>query len=317
MFSIIIPLYNKELYISKCLSSVLSQYYEHFEVIIINDGSTDNSLSVVNAFRDSRIRIVNQQNTGVSKARNNGVDLASFEYVAFLDADDWWAPDFLLEQVNLINAHLEAVLWGCNYYYVKNGVFRIEPKGLRADFVSGYVNYVSVYSSSFCVLINCSFVVVSKSAFLHVNGFRPSLKFGEDFDLWIRLAHQGKVAYINKPLSFSNQDVDIANRATGGHKLYSPDEHFIFNLSYLKPYEQVSVELKRLLDGLRVRSLLPYYLSGTHSDAVQPVVREVDFSQQPAYYKRVYHSPLWLVRFYFGFMRFGSVVKQNLLRICR
>lgn len=314
MISIVIPLYNKADYIEKCIGSVLSQTYLNFELIVINDGSTDGSLFKLEQFTDNRLRIFSQPNAGVSQARNYGVALAVYDYVSFLDADDWWAPDFLYELIQLISSCTEAILWGSNYYYVKKGVHRIEHKGLAADFLSGYIDFVSVYGSTFCSLINCSYVVVLKSAFLQANGFRPPLKFGEDFDLWIRLAQLGKVAYINKPLAYSNQDVDLANRAIGGFKQYSPTEHFIFNLAYLKPIEQASNELKRLLDGLRVRSLLPYLLSGAYSDDVQDILQEVDFSQQLGYFKWVYHSPLLLVRIYFGLMHVGSVIKQYFLR---
>ncbi len=317
MFSIIIPLYNKAPYIEKAVESVLQQTYADFELIIIDDGSTDGSLDKVARFADSRLTRISQQNAGVSVARNNGVKQARFEYVAFLDADDWWEPDFLDEAAQLIHTHNDADLFGTNYYYVKHGKPRVEPKGLPDTFRSGYIDYIALYGSWFCVLLNCSFVVVRKQAFEQAGGFKQNVRFGEDFDLWIRLALTSKVAYLNKPLAYSNQDVDIESRAIGGQTFYPPEAHFIFNLAYLKPVEQESAALKRLLDGLRVRVLLPYYLANQYVIEVRSVLAEVDFSLQPIYYRRAYEMPALLVRLYFELMNVGSFCKRTLIRLRR
>lgn len=315
MFSIIIPLYNKANYIEKAVTSVLGQTYQHFELIVINDGSTDDSPQIINGIHDSRLRIIHQANSGVSTARNVGVKYARFKFVAFLDADDWWHSEFLQEALIMITHCPDADLYGINYYYVKHGKNRVEEKGLPAGFTLGYVDYISIYGSNFCVPINCSFVIVRKSAFILLGGFRSVLRFGEDFDLWIRLALSGKVSYLNKPLSYSNQDVDLSNRAIGEYQLHSPASHFIFNLGYLKEYELHSTALKALLDGLRVRSLLPYYLSGQYVDEVNKVLSEVYFTRQPRYYRWIYAMPISLTRAYFAFKRIGSSYKRVLLRL--
>lgn len=317
MFSVVIPLYNKAGYVEKAVASVLQQTCPDFELLIVNDGSTDDSRQRVARFNDPRITLIDQPNGGVSVARNRGVEQARYEHVAFLDADDWWEPSFLEQMARLIQEYSGADLFGCNYYYVKHGKNRVEPKGLPNTFRAGYIDYVSVYGSAFCVLLNCSFVVVRKRAFTRVGGFNTNLRFGEDFDLWIRLALRGKVAYLNTPLAYSNQDVAIQSRAIGGHKLYHPDAHFVFNLTYLKPAEQQSAALKRLLDGLRVRVLLPYHLANEYAADVRAVLAEVDFSQQPAYYRRAYQSPTPLVRLYFALLRMGSLCKRALVQLRR
>ena len=105
MFSVIIPLYNKALYVEKAVRSVWSQTYRDFELIIVDDGSTDGSLSVVESLCSelsqtdlkAKFNIVSQKNSGVSTARNNGVKSARYPYICFLDADDWWEPTFLAE----------------------------------------------------------------------------------------------------------------------------------------------------------------------------------------------------------------------------
>ena len=110
MFSVIIPLFNKASYLEKAIRSVWSQTYRDFELIIVDDGSTDASLSVVESLCSelskndlkTKFYIVSQKNSGVSTARNNGVKSAQYPYICFLDADDWWEPTFLEEMSHLI-----------------------------------------------------------------------------------------------------------------------------------------------------------------------------------------------------------------------
>ena len=101
-FSVIIPLYNKEAYIEQTLGSVLAQTYPFFEVIIVDDGSSDASLQIVNRITDSRIRVISQVNSGVATARNRGVKEAKENYVAFMDADDFWALLVLMQEYLLV-----------------------------------------------------------------------------------------------------------------------------------------------------------------------------------------------------------------------
>ena len=317
MFSVIIPLYNKERYVEKAVTSVLEQTFGEFELIVIDDGSTDKGRQRLDNINDPRLTVVSQPNAGVSTTRNRGVKMARYSWIAFLDADDWWHPDFLKELATLIANYPNAVLYGSNYYYVKHGKNRLEDKGLGSDFTAGYIDYVAVYAARFCVLINCSFVVVHKAAFDAVGGFKPFLQMGEDVDLWIRLALFGKVAYLNKPLAYSNQDVDAADRAIGRVQLYAPETHVTFNLSFLKPAEQESPLLKKLTDGLRVRSLLPYVLAGQHTKAVNQVLREVDFPNQPFRYQFLYQAPVQLINVYFRVRRVGAAAKRVIVGLRR
>lgn len=317
MFSIIIPLYNKADYIEKTVQSVLSQSFSKFELIVVNDGSTDKSLDKIEKITDERIKIINQTNFGVSVARNNGVKQAKYDYVAFLDADDWWDNHFLAKMKLLIEKYPSAGIYGCNYYYVKNGKNHIKDKGLEKRFTSGYINYFKVYAKTFCLPFNCSFVIVDKAAFNAVRGFKPQLKFGEDFDLWVRIALKYKVAYLNKPLAYSNQDIEVSNRAMGNNKLYDKDSYYIFNLSYLGIEETKNKDLNILLNGLRVRSLLRYHLSRTYSKEVTDLLSKVDFNKQPIYFRLVYSLSLPIVKLYFTMKSIGSMIKQSIIRNLR
>jgi glycosyltransferase involved in cell wall biosynthesis len=307
VFSIIIPLYNKEKYVKRSIESVLLQSYKKYELIIVNDGSTDNSLEFVqqiNKSTNQQINIINQQNQGVSIARNNGVKLSKYEYIAFLDADDWWHPDFLKEFSKLIEEFPEAGIYGCRYWIVKNGIEKIEPVGLSSLFNKGYINYFETYANNFSTPFNCSFVVVNKSIYEKAGGFNLQLKFGEDFELWSRISLENKIAYLNKPLAYSNQDVDVKHRAIGNQKIYSPSNHFIFNLEFLEEKAVNNLYIKKLLDGLRVRALFKYYLSGKFMKETINELKKVNFEFQPAYYRRIYKWPRFLIGIYFTFRFF-------------
>ena len=313
MFSVIIPLYNKSYYILKAVYSVLGQTYKEFELIIVNDGSTDHSLEIVKNISDDRIKIIDQENSGVSTARNNGVKAARFEYIAFLDADDWWDNNFLNEMKLLIEECPEAGLYASNYYVVKNKQKKQANIGVDEIFLKGYIDYFNAFAKTFWVPINCSFVIVRRDVFLREKGFKPTLKFGEDFDLWVRIALLEKAAYLNKHLAYSNQDVSAGNRALGD-KIWKMEEHVIFNLDYLKDEELKRPDLKFLLDGIRVRSLIKYYLNGIYKVETESILSTVDMKTQPCYYQRIYSYPKYLVKFYFSMKRVSSRIKQSLIK---
>lgn len=212
MFSIVIPLYNKELSVERSIRSVLDQTFKDFELIIVNDGSTDRSFSVVSEIDDARIRIHQQENAGVSVARNRGVELAQYKYVAFMDADDEWLPTFLERMVSVITSYPKSTWWGCSYAratsqtregLAKGAVVRVEPSLI--DYFENSVTDLIVHMTS---------VVVLKARFLELGGFPEGVKFGEDQDLFCRLAERELLPYLNEVLSLYYSDTE--NRACEG-----------------------------------------------------------------------------------------------------
>lgn len=300
MFSVIIPLYNKAPYIAKAIESVLGQTYRDFEVIVIDDGSTDQSLEVAKTFENKSITIVSQPNSGVSTARNNGVKLAKHPYICFLDADDWWHPTFLEEMKQLITDFPDAGIYGSGYYIVKNGQERIAPIGVPQGFEQGIIDYCEVYAKTLCMPLWTGAVIVPKNIFDEEGGFKSQLKFGEDFDLWIRIALKNKVILVNKPLAYYNQDVDVNNRGVAVHKIYSPVNHFIFNLDYLYDSEKNNHRLKILLDKLRVYILLKYRMQRAFPKEYSAEIKKVDFSVQPLGVRLQYYLPVWFLKQYYG-----------------
>lgn len=198
MFSVIIPLYNKAHTITRTLYSVLNQTCQKFEVIIINDGSLDDGIEQIeNEFSDSRISIVSQKNQGVSVARNNGVKMAKFDYLAFLDGDDLWEPSYLEKIAEAIEQYPSGGLY-CSAGFVQNSNGSV---GLRlAKKYRNQILEINFFENPH-VFIHTSAMVVKKEAFNQTKGFPPGLKRNEDFAFSFSLALKVQVVYIGIPLS--------------------------------------------------------------------------------------------------------------------
>ena len=202
-YSVIIPLYNKAPYVAKAIGSVLSQTFTDYELIIVDDGSRDDSAQVAEKAIEGRAncRLIRQKNAGVSMARNNGVAASRGNYLCFLDADDWWAPTFLEEMSQLIEAYPEAGIYGTSYTIVNETKHktRVSPIGVEPDFKQGYINYCQVYAKTLAMPLTSISVAIPRSVFDEMGGFPKGIKLGEDFLLWIRIALKYKVAFLNKP----------------------------------------------------------------------------------------------------------------------
>jgi Glycosyltransferases involved in cell wall biogenesis len=202
MISIVIPLYNKEKQIQNTLKSVFNQTFQDFEIVIVNDGSTDHSVEVVKQINNSRIRLIEQTNQGVSAARNTGIKEAKYDYIALVDADDEWKPTYLETQLDLINSFPECSVFACAYEF-RRGEKTIQLILNRIPFEGekGILsNYFEVASCSHPPLWT-SAVVAKKEAFLSIGGFPVGIKSGEDLLTWARLAVKYKIAYSLKNLA--------------------------------------------------------------------------------------------------------------------
>ena len=194
-FSVIIPLFNKENFIKETLNSLLNQTFKNFEVIIVNDGSTDESLKKVESFEDERIRIFNQKNKGVTITRNRAVDKAEGKWMAFLDADDIWKPNHLLELKKCVDKLPKADLVS-NAYKIRlqNQFIKIPSYSKtipnKIDYIQNYLEYCFIDP-----LFWTSSIAVRKEKFTEIGGFDENLKTGEDLDLMIRFCQKHKIGY--------------------------------------------------------------------------------------------------------------------------
>ena len=322
-FSIIVPLYNKALYVRRTLESIEAQTFRDYEVIVVDDGSTDNSLAVVKEFVeriddrciDDRWSILSQANAGVAAARNNGVAKSKGEYVCFLDADDWWEPTYLEELDKLITDYSDAGLFCTNYVYYKPGKTHV-----ALDLGRGYMNYQEAYLLSTAMPIWTGAACMPHRVFDEMGGFPKGIKLGEDFLLWAKTALHYKVAFSEKALANYNNDVPASLRAT--RNLHKPQYHKIFNLEEIErevrgKREEVRVEWKALLDKHRVDELFDYWLSDKYHAAAAEELKKVDWTKQPKSVIRRYNTPLWILKTKRLLMQIGSAIKQSLIKMIK
>lgn len=206
MVSVVIPLYNKRASIEKTLHSLKAQTYTDFEVVIIDDGSTDESAEATRKVTGLNIRLFRQQNAGVSAARNRGIAEAKGEYIAFLDADDEWHKDYLQTMTEMATTYPDCDVIASNYNFC-NHSRAISPTILRKMQLNGtsgrLTNYFEVASCSHPPLWT-SAVMVRKSAIESVGGFPVGIKSGEDLLTWARLACKYSIAFNLVPRAIFN-----------------------------------------------------------------------------------------------------------------
>jgi glycosyltransferase involved in cell wall biosynthesis len=212
-FSVVIPLYNKREHILRTLDSVLRQSNNDFEIIVVDDGSTDGGPNLVEREYEHTVNLVRQPNGGVSAARNRGVEVARGEIIAFLDADDTWEPHFLSEIASMAHAFPDAGAFGTNYQFVVGEDSYIDPKirfpkktvkprVLDDYFDIGARGDLPFMMSSFCI---------KRDVFLFLGKFQQGVAMGEDQDLFCRVALNSSIAYSPSVLSFYH--LDASNRA--------------------------------------------------------------------------------------------------------
>lgn len=196
MISVIIPLYNKKDSIATALDSVLAQSYQDFEVVVVDDGSADEGATVVEGYTDPRIRLIRQPNAGVSAARNRGIDEARGEFVAFLDADDEWMPEFLEEIVALQREFPDCRAQATTYVQCQNGnkenivLNKLPFLGERGVLT----NYFEVASCSHPPVWT-SAVCIERALLMEIGCFPLGIKSGEDLLTWARIAVRTQWAY--------------------------------------------------------------------------------------------------------------------------
>lgn len=205
-FSVVVPLYNKAAFVAAAVNSVLAQNFAEFELIVVDDGSTDDGLRVVAAIKDARIRVIAQVNGGVSRARNAGIAAARAPYVALLDADDVWHADFLQRIHALIAAYPEAAAYATQYAF-RHGIYDSLPnhpylKKLSPQLIDDYFHQVAFGD----MLLTASSVCIPRVVLEQTGVFPVDERIGEDQDLWIRLALHGPIAWDNRCSAYYRQD---------------------------------------------------------------------------------------------------------------
>ena len=155
MISVIVPVYNSVKYLDKCIQSILNQTYKNFELLLVNDGSSDNSLEICNlyALKDDRVKVIDQSNGGVSSARNAGIDYAKGEWITFVDSDDWVHKDYLLQRVALAEERNADVVY-CdaeNVYEKSSSIFKMPDLINEKTQINAWIEARSTYCWVFLI----------------------------------------------------------------------------------------------------------------------------------------------------------------------
>jgi glycosyltransferase involved in cell wall biosynthesis len=220
--SVVIPLYNKRNSIGAALNSVLMQSFKPVEIIVVNDGSTDGSEDIVNKLEIPLVKLINQSNAGVSAARNRGINEATCDWIALLDADDIWLPGFLAKIRSLHENFENCNILGTSYLMQnqEGRTRKIKLNKLPFKSEDGLLsNYFEVASVSNYPLWS-SAIVIRKKTIESVGGFPLNVHSGEDLLTWARLVCISNVAYSTEPLAVYrlNEAAGIDRRSTGPPK---------------------------------------------------------------------------------------------------
>lgn len=212
--SVVMPLFNKEGWVARSVRSVLEQTVREFELIIVNDGSTDGSRGIVSAIADPRLLLIDQQNAGVSAARNRGIEQASARLIAFCDADDEWEPEHLADLLGLTARYPEAHVFATGYF-IADGTGRRRKnilRGLPESFAEGYLERYFRIAAASDPPVHTSSVAATRLALDAVGGFPAGVHAGEDLLTWARLALNNRIAYQRRPSSTFRSPGSVADR---------------------------------------------------------------------------------------------------------
>ena len=274
MISVVIPLYNKEQSIVATLQSVFDQNYTDYEVIIVDDGSTDNSLNVVRSFVHSftpsfniNINIIHQENAGVSAARNTGILAANGEYVAFLDADDLWDENFLRAMAELIHEYPGKSIYGLGCEQVKRG----EKPILKDSYYRGVStwDYATMAFTGTSACVRCADAIA-------VGLFDTRMTHGEDLDMWWRLMLLRGGASDLYPYAFYIQDAE--NRAM--HRIAPLEKHIPCYVDKYAEARANDVEFCRFFDKEMIYRLYPYLFDKRYRAEAKRIACQFNYSLQ-------------------------------------
>ena len=184
--SVIIPVHNSSKYLSECINSVVNQTYKNIEIIVVDDNSNDSSLSIINSYKDKRIKVIKlKKNMGVSIARNKGVIKASGDYICFIDSDDYWYKDKLEKQVKFMENNNYIFTYG-SYGYLRNNVVVHRAKVPRKITYKEALKNTTIFTST---------VMFDMSKLKKEDLYMPDIRLGQDTSCWWKILRKGITAY--------------------------------------------------------------------------------------------------------------------------
>ncbi|KAF2341459.1 glycosyltransferase family 2 protein [Flavobacterium tistrianum] len=260
-FSVVIPLFNKANHIENTIKSILNQTFTDYEIIIVNDGSTDNGETLVRDFNDERIQIYSQKNQGVSGARNLGIEKSKGKLIAFMDADDFWFPDHLQELAILYRDFPDCGIY-CSRHKIRiskkhfqipvyNGIDQ-SFRGIVPDYFFSNRPFRITWTSS---------LAIPKEIIEKNGGFTPNVTNGQDLELWTKIGIRYPIALTNKTTAIYNYNIpnSLSKNNLNSMKLMDFEQ---FKIS-----EKENPSLKSFLDLYRIEYGLRYYTFGNKEKA--------------------------------------------------
>lgn len=200
LVSVIMPVYNGAQYLRTTIESVFAQTYPHIEFIAVDDGSTDDSLDILNRYAP-RVKVIRQPNSGPGAARNKGVQDCAGELLAFIDSDDLWDPTKIERQVATLTHYPEAVAVYCETRRIDaSGKVFQDTDAYRVAWPSGWV-FESLVRGRGSICFSPTQVMITRQPFIHTGGFPVDIHQAEDYELWLRLSLEGPMLYLVETLT--------------------------------------------------------------------------------------------------------------------
>ena len=309
MVSIVIPLYNKKQSIGKTIESVLLQTYSDFELIVVDNGSTDGSLDEVAKIQDERIRLLYQSIRGVSAARNMGINAANAEYVALLDGDDLWDKNCLMELVQLTKDFPDAGMCGVNYADILEGKILPYNQGLQ----EGYRDYVDNYfGTSHGDLFCASSVILKKNVAISVGLFDERIAYAEDLDFWYRIILNSKVVFYNKVFAYYNKDAE--NRAEENiNTHFDIKKRMDYYIDKFVPYFAANQSFSKFINVRIAWNILKgnYYFGDKYDrEATDEIVVQMSYDDMPPKYRLIFRTPRCIGRIVYELTKIARKIKS-------
>lgn len=199
MISVVMAVYNASKYIARAIESILHQTFQEFEFIIVDDGSTDDTLEIAKRYseRDNRMRVIKSDHRGISYARNIGIKESKYPWIAIMDADDIALPDRLEKQINAAKGNPKVVVWGTYTYYINSkekiiGFYKFGPTSEK--------EFYEQRKKGMIVGVHGATALLKKDIVLKAGGYDPQIQAASDFELFDRMANHGLIISVPEPL---------------------------------------------------------------------------------------------------------------------
>jgi glycosyltransferase involved in cell wall biosynthesis len=311
MISIVIPLYNKQNSIRETLLCVYNQSFQDFEVLIVNDGSTDNSLqiasTIINEFNtkvgnSNKYSIIDKPNGGVSSARNRAVKEAKYNYIAFLDADDLWENEYLDEQNKLINDFPDAGMWGTDFGHIILSTKKTSNRKLNR----GFRGIVNNYWKNNLYLFWTSAIVAKKDVLIDQGLFDERIHIGEDLDMWYRIILNYPVVFYNNALAWYKQDSENRLTHTKNADITKCIQYYIEKYDV---YKQTHPDAITYIHSFCAGALIPYFYGNEQANKKAKIVAaKLDYSRIKLKYRLMYKTPSFFSRLIYFSLRLKNKI---------